>query len=85
MRRHDPTMKQHDITMMLQTPFHSRIVKACEINQWDDWRGYTTPNAFTDIEQEYFVLLVLGTQRMLYRARNCRQYLQVYKDQSKKI
>ena len=49
-------MKPHDETMMLQTPFHSRITKACEINQWDDWKGYTTPNAYTEVEQEYFAI-----------------------------
>lgn len=49
-------MKPHDGTMMLQTPFHSRIVAACEINQWSDWKGYTTPEAYTEVEQEYFAI-----------------------------
>ncbi|MEC8950316.1 MAG: aminomethyl transferase family protein, partial [Pseudomonadota bacterium] len=49
-------MKQHDETMLLATPFHSRIAKACEINQWDEWKGYTTPNAYTEVEQEYFAI-----------------------------
>ncbi|MCH7671029.1 MAG: aminomethyl transferase family protein [Proteobacteria bacterium] len=49
-------MRQHDETMLLQTPFHSRIAKACELNQWDDWMGYTTPHAYTEVEQEYFAI-----------------------------
>jgi len=40
--------------MMLETPFHPRIVEACEINLWDEWKGYTTPDAYTDVELEYF-------------------------------
>jgi aminomethyltransferase len=49
-------MKAHDETMMLRTPFHSRVAEACEINQWDDWKGYTTPRAYTEVEQEYFAV-----------------------------
>lgn len=49
-------MMPHDETMMLQTPFHSRIVEVCEINQWEDWKGYTTPHAYTEVEQEYFAI-----------------------------
>ena len=49
-------MRQHDETMLLQTPFHSRIAKACELNQWDDWKGYTTPHVYTEVEQEYFAI-----------------------------
>ena len=40
--------------LLLQTPFHSRIVDACEMNLWEDWKGYTTPAAFTNVELEYF-------------------------------
>lgn len=43
-------------TMMLQTPFHSRIAQACELNCWGSWMGYTTPNAYTDVELEYFAV-----------------------------
>ena len=49
-------MKPHDETMMLQTPFHSRVAKACELNQWDEWKGYTTPTAYAEVEQEYFAI-----------------------------
>ena len=42
-------MRSHDETMMLQTPFHSRVAKACELNQWDEWKGYTTPAAYTEV------------------------------------
>ncbi len=53
-------MRQHDETMLLQTPFHSRIAKACELNQWDDWKGYTTPHVYTEVEQEYFAIAQLS-------------------------
>ncbi|MEH6635289.1 MAG: aminomethyltransferase family protein [Halioglobus sp.] len=45
-----------DDTMMLTTPFHSRIAAACELNCWGDWMGYTTPNAYIDVELEYFAV-----------------------------
>ncbi|AQA18648.1 glycine cleavage system protein T [Halioglobus japonicus] len=45
-----------DDTMMLHTPFHSRVAAACEINCWGDWKGYTTPNAYSDVELEYFAI-----------------------------
>ena len=32
-------MIPHDETMMLKTPFHSRIEAACEINMWEDWNN----------------------------------------------
>ena len=47
-------MSSSDDTMMLQTPFHSRVAQACELNCWGDWKGYTTPNAYADVELEYF-------------------------------
>ena len=40
--------------MMQQTPFHSRVEQACETNDWYCWKGYTTPNSYTDVELEYF-------------------------------
>ncbi len=49
-------MSSSDDTMMLQTPFHSRVAAACELNCWGDWKGYTTPNAYTDVELEYFAI-----------------------------
>ncbi len=45
-----------DDRMMLQTPFHARIAEACELNSWGDWKGYTTPDAYTDVELEYFAV-----------------------------
>ena len=45
-----------DEQMLLKTPFHSRIEPACELNCWGTWKGYTTPNAYTDIELEYFAI-----------------------------
>ncbi|MBT3529595.1 MAG: aminomethyl transferase family protein [Gammaproteobacteria bacterium] len=49
-------MIQHNESMMLQTPFHSRVAAACETNKWDNWKGYTTPNSYTELEQEYFAI-----------------------------
>jgi aminomethyltransferase len=45
-----------DETMMLRTPFHSRVAGACELNAWGSWKGYTTPTAYTDVELEYFAV-----------------------------
>jgi len=42
------------LEMMQQTPFHSRVEQACETNDWYCWKGYTTPNSYTDVELEYF-------------------------------
>ena len=50
------TSMNSDETMMLTTPFHSRIAAACELNCWGSWAGYTTPNAYTDVELEYFAI-----------------------------
>jgi carboxyl-terminal processing protease len=41
---------------MLHTPFHSRVAAACETNEWEDWKGYTTPLSYTDVELEYFAI-----------------------------
>ena len=43
-------------TMMLETPFHSRVKELCQVNDWGDWMGFTTPNAFFDVELEYFAV-----------------------------
>ena len=45
-----------DETMMLKTPFHSRIEAVNELNEWDGWAGYTTPVAYTNVELEYFAI-----------------------------
>ena len=47
---------KRDDTMMLTTPFHSRVAAACELNCWGNWMGYTTPNAYVDVELEYFAV-----------------------------
>jgi aminomethyltransferase len=41
---------------LLQTPFHSRVAQACEQNHWEDWKGYTTPAVYTNVELEYFAM-----------------------------
>ncbi len=43
-------------TMLLTTPFHSRVAAMCPINEWGNWMGYTTPNAYFDVELEYFAI-----------------------------
>ena len=43
-------------TMLLTTPFHSRVEQYCELNDWGAWQGYTTPNAYFDVELEYFAI-----------------------------
>ena len=45
-----------DASMMLRTPFHSRVAAACELNAWGSWKGYTTPTAYTDVELDYFAI-----------------------------
>ncbi len=44
----------HDERFLLESPFHSRVAAANELNQWEDWAGYTTPCAYTIYELEYF-------------------------------
>ena len=43
-------------TMLLTTPFHSRVEAMCDVNDWGNWMGYTTPNAYFDVELEYFAI-----------------------------
>ncbi len=43
-------------TMLLTTPFHSRVEPLCDVNDWGNWMGYTTPNAYFDVELEYFAI-----------------------------
>ena len=43
-------------TMLLPTPCHSRVEAMCELNDWGNWMGYTTPNAYFDVELEYFAI-----------------------------
>lgn len=49
-------MGASDERMMLTTPFHSRVAPACQLNDWGTWMGYTTPNAYEDVELEYFAV-----------------------------
>ena len=28
-------------TMLLTTPFHSRVEAMCDVNDWGNWMGYT--------------------------------------------
>jgi len=43
-------------TMLLTTPFHARVEAMCDVNDWGNWMGYTTPNAYFDVELEYFAI-----------------------------
>ncbi len=29
-------------TMLLTTPFHSRVEAMCDVNDWGNWMGYTS-------------------------------------------
>ncbi|MEE2784083.1 MAG: aminomethyltransferase family protein [Pseudomonadota bacterium] len=49
-------MRAHDHHRMLHTPFHPRVAQACELNRWDEWKGYTTPTAYESVEREYFAV-----------------------------
>ena len=49
-------MIAHDERRVIPTPFHSRVAAACELNLWEDWKGYTTVSAFTDVALEYFAV-----------------------------
>ena len=43
-------------TMLLTTPFHSRVEQYCELKDWGAWQGYTTPKSYFDVELEYFAI-----------------------------
>lgn len=40
----------------LETPFHSRLVELDSLNEWHNWKGYTTPDALYCAETEYFAI-----------------------------
>ena len=40
----------------LETPFHARLVELDTVNQWHEWKGYTTPDALYCSETEYFAI-----------------------------
>jgi aminomethyltransferase len=43
-----------DDTMVMETPFGSRVRALCQVNDWAMWAGYTTPQSYEDVELEYF-------------------------------
>ena len=49
-------MKPHSEVRLLDTPFGSRVRDACEVHQWEDWKGYLSPVAYDDVELEYFAV-----------------------------
>ncbi|MEM1154553.1 MAG: aminomethyltransferase family protein [Pseudomonadota bacterium] len=49
-------IQKSDDTMMLNTPFHSRVAAMNKLNAWDVWAGYNTPRAYFDVELEYFAV-----------------------------
>lgn len=49
-------MKPHSEIRLLDTPFGSRVRAACEVHQWEDWKGYLSPTAYDDVELEYFAV-----------------------------
>ena len=50
------TMEDHIEQMLLETPFYSRLKEACNLNEWEEWKGYHAPVVFTDLAQEYFAM-----------------------------
>ncbi len=40
----------------LETPFHSRMAERDTLNEWHNWKGYTTPDALYCAETEYFAI-----------------------------
>ena len=49
-------MSPHDENRLLDTPFASRIRAACELQEWENWKGYVTPAAYDEVELEYFAV-----------------------------
>ena len=47
-------MKPHDDRMLLDTPFAARVQAACELREWESWKGYASAVAYEDVELEYF-------------------------------
>jgi len=40
----------------LRTPFHERMVELDTLNNWHEWKGYSTPDALYCAETEYFAI-----------------------------
>ena len=51
-----PRNVPHDENRLLDTPFASRIRAACELQEWENWKGYVTPAAYDEVELEYFAV-----------------------------
>ena len=49
-------MMPHDERRLLDTPFASRAQAACELRQWEQWKGYASAIAYEDMELEYFAV-----------------------------
>ena len=49
-------MKPHTDLRLLDTPFGAQIRDACEVHQWDQWKGFLAPVAYEDVELEYFAV-----------------------------
>ncbi|MXX28250.1 MAG: aminomethyl transferase family protein, partial [Gammaproteobacteria bacterium] len=49
-------MTPHDDRMLLDTPFGSRVQAACELREWEPWKGYASAIAYEDMELEYFAV-----------------------------
>ncbi|MYK28356.1 MAG: aminomethyl transferase family protein, partial [Gammaproteobacteria bacterium] len=49
-------MTPHDDRMLLDTPFASRVQAACELREWEPWKGYASAIAYEDMELEYFAV-----------------------------
>jgi len=56
---------------LLTTPFHSRLVRLAQANDWLRWGGYTTVNSFSEVETEYFAIRNSAT---LYDISPMRKY-----------
>ncbi len=40
-----------------KSPFYSRQAKLDRLNQWHEWKGYSSADAFYYAELEYFAIL----------------------------
>ena len=50
----DMKARDHFLTHVFPTPFHSRTSKLNVLNDWGRWKDYTTANAYFDTSLEYF-------------------------------
>ena len=39
-----------------ESPFHARLVSACETNEWYQWKEYTAVQCYTSVQHEYFAI-----------------------------